>query len=227
MRAKRMSRISAVVVAVVAVVFGGSAAYAVNNSTLTQLINPGVLSTDIVDAGGTTVAAPTVPMNAQNFSFACQTSTSVNPFGTATEQIYVANGDAADSGWTLTVAATGTPTALWQNTGNTQNYDFNDPSGSGCTDGGDADTRGGQLTLNPSVGTITPESGYSNTGITVGSSAAFSQGVTDSITLINAASGSEDIWRGYLTGVGVSQQIPAEQPADTYNLNLTLTATAL
>lgn len=59
-----------------------------------------------------------------------------------------------------------------------------------------------------------------------GSSAAFNQGTTDSITLVNAGSTSNDVWRGYLSGATISQTIPAEQAADSYTLNLTLTATA-
>ena len=49
----------------------------------------------------------------------------------------------------------------------------------------------------------------------------------DSVTLLNAAAASDDIWRGYLTGVGMSQTIPAEQPADSYSVNMTLTAAAI
>ncbi|TXG76236.1 hypothetical protein E6Q11_05030 [Candidatus Dojkabacteria bacterium] len=219
---KLTSRVSTwmVVVAFVAVI-GGGAVFAASNSDFTQIINAGVLSTDIVDNSGNTVANPSVPMTTQNFSFNCQTSTSVNPFGTNTQRIYASNPDAADNGWTLTVAAA-SPTTLWQNTGNTQNYDFNDVNG--CTDGADGDSRGGQLTINPATGTITPDcSGCNNTGITTGTSAGFVEGTTNSITLINAASNSQDIWRGYLTGVGVSQAIPAQQAADSYTLNLVVT----
>ncbi len=170
-------------------------------------------------------------MSAKNFSFICQAggSASTGTFGTASERVYVSNPDVADNGWTLTLAATGGATARWANGGATQHMDFNDPSGStsGCTDGGDADATPGQLSVNPSAGTITPDcTSCTNTGVSLGSSAAFSQGTTDNITLINAGSSSSDIWRGYLAGVTASQTIPAEQAADSYALNLTLTATA-
>ncbi len=132
--------------------------------------------------------------------------------------MYTINPDGADNGWTLTIAATSGVTTLWQNGGSTQNYDFNDPTGAnpGCTDGGDADSRPGQLTIDPSVSTINLDCGTCvATNVTKGSSTGFNQGTTDSVTLLNAAAASDDIWRGYLTGVGLSQTIPAEQPADS------------
>jgi hypothetical protein len=168
-------------------------------------------------------------MSAKSFSFNCQSggSASTGTLGTNTERLYVSNGDAADNGFTLTVAATSGATATWANTGVTQTFDFNDPTSSGCTDGGDADSRGGQMSINAAAGTLTTDCGTcTSTGVTLGTNASFSQAVTDSITLINAGSTSNDIWRGYLTGATVAQNIPAEQTPDSYTLNLTLTATA-
>jgi hypothetical protein len=170
-------------------------------------------------------------MTAKSFSFSCQAggSASTGTFGTNTERVYVSNGDAADNGWTLTVAATSGATARWQNGGATQFMDFNDPSGStaGCTDGADADSTAGQLTIDPSAGTLTTDCGTcTTTSVSKGSSTGFDQGTTDSITLLNAAAGSDDVWRGYLTGMGLSQTVPAETPANAYTLDLTLTVTA-
>lgn len=56
--------------------------------------------------------------------------------GTATQKIYVQNPDAADNGWTMSLAAA-TTTASWVGTGGSM--DFNDPTSIGCTDGADAD----------------------------------------------------------------------------------------
>jgi hypothetical protein len=209
--------------------------FAANDSDFSQVISTGTLVADIMDASRVTVANPTVGMSAKTFSFDCQAggSASTGTFGANGERIYVSNPDAADSGWTLSVAATGGATTRWANGGATQHFDFNDPTGgtAGCTDGADADSgagSAGQLSLNPSAGSLTTDCGSCNTtGVTLGSSAGFNQGTTDSITLINAASGSNDIWRGYLTGIAASQTIPAETVPDTYTLNLTLTATAL
>jgi hypothetical protein len=214
---------------------GSGVAFAASDSDFSQVINAGTLSADIMDASRVTVANPGVSMSAKTFSFDCQAggSASTGSFGTNTERIYVSNPDGADNGWTLTAAATSGATTRWANGGATQHIDFNDPTGStaGCSDGADADSgagSAGQLSLNPSAGSLTTDCGSCNTtGVTLGSSSAFNQGTTDSLTLINAASGSNDIWRGYLTGVTASQTVPAETPVDTYTLNLTLTATAL
>ncbi len=204
--------------------------FAASNSNFTQTINAGTLATDIRDNNRTSVVSPSVGMSAISYPFACLTGGSrpSGTFGTNTERIYVDNPGNANNGWTLALAATGGATTLWQNGGSTQNYDFNDPGGSGCTDGGDADTRPGQLSVDPSVGTITADcASCVSANITTGSASAFNQGTTDSITLVNAAAGSDDFGRWYLTGVDADQTIPAEQAADSYTINLTLTVTAL
>ncbi len=204
--------------------------YAANTSDLTQSITTGTLSTDILDASRVTVASPSAALGAKNFSFTCQSggSASTGTLGTNAQRMYVTNPDGADSGWTLTIAATSGATARWANGGVNQFFDFNDPTGSGCTDGGDADSSAGQLTIDPNAGTLTADcSSCTTANVTKGSSAAFSQGVTDSITLLNASAASDDVWRGYLTGATLSQTIPAEQAADSYSINLTLTTTAL
>lgn len=208
--------------------FGG-VAFAANTSDFSQEITAGTLAADIKDASRVTVASPSVSLSSKSFSFDCQAggSASTGTFGTNTQRIYVSNGDAADSGWTLTLAATSGATSRLANGGATSHIDFNDPGGSGCTDGGDADSTAGQMTIDPSVGTLTADCATCvTTNVTKGSSTAFNQGTTDSITVLNAANTSDDIWRGYLTGASVSQTIPAETPADTYTINLTLTATA-
>lgn len=197
---------------------------AANNSTFSQTINAGTLVTDIKDSSQATVGSPSVNMSAATFSFSCQSggSASTGTFGTNNERIYLTNPDGADNGWTLTLAATSGATANWSS-----GYDFNDAGGSGCTDGADADSLGGQLTVSPTPGTLTTDcSSCSSSNITKGSNTAFVQGTTDSITLLNGAAGSDDIGQWYLTGVGLSQTIPAETPAGSYSINMTLTATA-
>ncbi len=204
---------------------GSSVAHAANSLDVTQAITAGSLATDVRDASRATVASPSFAMTSTGFSFSCQTATGT--IGSNTQRVYVDNPNGANNGWTLTIAATGGATSLWQNTGTTQNFDFNDATSSGCTDGGDADTKAGQMTLNPSAGTLTTDcASCTTTSITKGSSSAFSQGTTDSITLLNAAAASDDVGRWYLTNVGVSQSVPAEQPVDSYKINLTLTSTA-
>lgn len=228
MKKKTLLSMLAVVVAVVSV---PAIALAASNSNFTQTINTGTLTTDIMDASRVSVGSPAVAMSAKSFSFDCYAggTASTGTLGTNAERLYVSNGDAADNGWTLTVGATGGAISTWSNGGSSQRFDFNDSTGStaGCSDGADADSFAGQMTINPTAGSVATDcASCTATGVSVGSSSAFVQGTTDSITLVNAGSTSNDVWRGYLTGATVSQTIPAEQAADSYTLNLTLTATA-
>lgn len=200
-------------------------AYAADDADLTQTISAGSLATEVRDASRVTVSSPSFALSSGGFSFNCQTTTGT--LGSGTQRIYVDNGDAADNGWTLTMAATSGATAVWHNVGSTQTFDFNDTTGSGCTDGADADTKAGRLTVDASVSTLTTDCATcATTSITKGSSTPFAQGSTDSITLLNAAAGSDDIGRWYLTGVGLSQTVPAEQTPDSYSITTTITATA-
>lgn len=128
-----------------------TALFAAATSNFQFTINPGTLSVDIVDGSYATVASPTVVFSPATFSFACQTPGVTGTFGTATQQIYVKNPDAADAGWSVSLAAS-SPTAFWDSAG--VDVDFNDPTTSGCTDGGDADSLKGQLTVNASGGTL-------------------------------------------------------------------------
>ena len=218
--------LSLTAMATVGTLFGGLQVFAANTSNFTQTINPGVLSIDIVD--GTTyvaVGSPSVTFPATTFSFNCQTVTST--FGTATQTIYIKNPDASDTGWVASIAGSAV-TAVWD--GAASDYDFNDPTGTGCTDGADVgDTVGGQMTIDPSVGTLSAGSCLScaTTNITKGSSSSFSQGTTDSITLLNAAAGSSDIGDWKFTGVAISQKIPAEQAAASdYDINMVVSIVA-
>ena len=110
--------------------------------------------------------------------------------------------------------------------------DFNDPTSAGCADaapGVDADTVAGQMTVNPTAGTVVKGNCLSCvlTGITKGSSSAFSQGVLDSVTILTGAAASNDIGDWKLTGVGISQTIPPEQrAASDYSLSLVLSIVA-
>lgn len=198
-----------------------------STSTFNQTISAGTLSVDIVDGAYSSVASPSVTLSAATFNASCQTSTGT--FGTATEQIYVENPDAAANGWSVTIAAS-SPTAFWDSAGT--DFDFNDDTGApaGCSDGGDTDSLAGQLTIDPSGGTLAiGQCGSCTvTSVSKGSSAAFLEGTTDSITLLTGAAASDDVGDWTLQGVSISQQIPPAQPAAAdYSLDLTLTITAL
>jgi hypothetical protein len=205
----------------------GGATYVLASSTsnFTQTINAGTLAVDIVDASYVTVGSPTMAMTNATFSFTCQTIT--GSFGTASQQIYVSNPDAADNGWTVSVAASAV-TAVWD--GAASDFDFNDPTGSGCTDGADTpDTVGGQMTVDASGATLATGqcAACSVTNVTKGSSAAYNSGTTDTITILTGAAGSDDIGDWKLTGVSISQKIPAEQgAASDYDINMVLSIAA-
>jgi hypothetical protein len=201
-------------------------AHAANISNFQQVINPGTLAIDIVDAGYVTVATPAVVFTPVNVSFSCQTSTGT--LGTASQQVYISNPDAADNGWTASIAATAGATALWDSTG--VDFDFNDPTGAGCTDGGDADFFAGQLSIDPSGATLANGQcvGCTTTAVTLGSSSAFNQGVTDSITLASAAAGADDVADYTIQGIDASQTIPSAQPAASdYDIDMTLSIVAI
>lgn len=200
----------------------GSAGVVLASSTsnFQQTINPGTLAIDIVDGSYVAVGSPSVAMDVATFSFSCQTVT--GSFGTSSQNIYVKNPDAADGGWTASLAGQAT-TNVWDSAGT--DYDFNDASGTGCTDGVDADSIGGQLTIDPSAGTLATGQciGCTTTNVTKGSSTAYVEGTTNSVTVLTGAAASSDIGDWKLTGVSVSQKIPAEQPAASdYDINLVL-----
>lgn len=200
------------------------------DTDFTQSITAGALVTDIRDSSRVTVSNASVSMSSKAFSFDCYTTSdpSTASFGSNSQRIYVdnpGNAQAGSNGWVLSVAASN-PTDVWTAASNT--FDFNDSGTSGCTDGADADTKGGQMTVDPSVGTLTTDCGScTTTNVTKGTAFTFVEGTRNSITLLNAAAESDDIWRGYLTGVGIQQTIPAEQPvANNYTLNLVVSVVA-
>lgn len=184
----------------------------------------GNLTVDIVNSTGTPVASPSYAMSSSSVSFACQTSTGT--LGDTNQRIRVDNGRNNSPNWSMSIAATSGSGALW--TGSSGTYDFNDPSGSpaGCADGGDSDSKGGQLTINPSVGTIGPQAGCATTGITLGSSTAFNSGTVDSITLASAGATADSRCYWDFTGISLSQQIAPEQLGENYTLNFTVTVVA-
>ncbi len=187
------------------------AAGASNATTFSEQVNGGTLSTDIVDAGGTTVASPTVSFGAVTYNFD-NSQNATGTLGAAAQKIRVANGrGGAAVAWTLTMAATGGISTLW--TGGAGTLDFNNTGGTG------------QLTVDPSVGTITPTNSFTATGLTKGSSTAFNQGVVDSVTVLSASTGASQPGRWDFIGVSLSQTIPALTTPATYTIGMTLTVT--
>lgn len=210
---KKNKIVSIAILAIVGVIGGATSVHAaLTDSTLfSQQINSGTLSTFIGDASGVEVTSPNVVFPAQSVSNAVQTS--VGTYGTNTERIYIDNPGGADSGWTLSLAATSGASATWTSGGNT--YPFNAAS-----------SALGQLTINATPGTLTAAVG-TTTGITKGSTGTFSGGTNTPIGLLAASAGSDNIARVYLTGVTASQTIPASQVAGSYTIDFTQTAVAL
>ncbi len=211
---KRFKRILATAVACAWLV--PAVAMAAPTPNLTQTINAGTLSTDILQSDGSTpVSAPTVGFPALNVGFTCQTNTAT--LGDTNNRVYVTN-LATNNGWNLTMAATGGPTATWSDT-NSHTYAYNNAAGSGCT--------GGQMTVNPTAATVNLDcsSACVSTNITKGSSTPLDSTGSSVVTLMSDSDGSA--WKGYLTGVGLSQKIPASQPAGSYSLGMTITVTAI
>ncbi len=200
-------------------------AKAVPNVSFTQQINAGILSVDVVGGSFNSVATPSFSLSPLSLSIVCQTATGT--LGTPTQKIYVQNPGQANYGWVVNISATNGNTSAWVNQSAGANYDYND--GSGCADGPDADSIGGQMTINPSTGALTTGqcTGCTTTGVTLGSSAPFVQGTTDSITILTGSAGSEDIADYLITGIGVSQSVPASQPVANYKMDLTITVISL
>ncbi|MFZ2153814.1 MAG: hypothetical protein WAV16_01140 [Candidatus Moraniibacteriota bacterium] len=189
-------------------------ASASNQSQLNQSINDGVKSIDIVDAGGTTVASPTVAFSAATFSFNTQDTTGT--LGVSAQRIRVSN-PTSTATWTASIAGSAT-TATW--TTGSLYYDFND--GSGYTDGGDADSYGGQLMVAPAGGTLAGVSGCATTNVSLGSNSGFNQSTVDSITIASGAAGATTYCRWDITNIGLTQRLPASQASGSYSLNLVL-----
>ena len=205
-----------------AVLLAAGAAYA-TTSELSQEIQSGTITADILDQSRDTVANPAFGLPEQDFSFDCQTSTATNGFGTDTQRIYVTNPSDATGGWSLSVAATGGEGAEWTGDATSATMAYNDPSGSpaGCDNG--------QMTIDPGASgsaLVADCETCSTSNISQGSSASFESGVVDDITLLTATGDADAVWRGYLTGATLSQTIPGETPADTFTMDLTLTVTA-
>lgn len=184
---------------------------------------PETLSTSIVDSGGTVVPSPNFTMAATPAAFSCTSSS--GSLGTSSQRLRISNMRISSS-WSTSIAPTGGSTARWTNTGATRSYDFNDATSSGCLDGADSDSVAGQLQVSPSGATITPETDCAATNITLGSNQSFSEGSVNTITLATAATGADTACYWDITNVGLTQSIPIEQDADTYQLNMTITTVA-
>ena len=183
-------------------------------------LSSGSLSVDIVDDNGDPVSTPSLAFSPLSFSFTPQTATGT--LGVIDQKIRVSN-NSGNEQWNLSIAADNS-TSLWSGGG--AYYDYNDDS-AGATDGADADIYGGQLSLDPNFLVITPQSSCSDTGLVVGDAAAFVEGSLDSLTLVEANSSAATGCYWDISGINVSQTVPAEQATNLYSLPMSLTITAI
>lgn len=141
----------------------------------------GGLAVDIISPSNVSITNPFVAMTSTTLKLGDQTTTGY--LGTSSERVRVENAS-GNIPWAVTIAATNGATSLWS--GGISRYDFNDPAAHAVDGVGDSDTYGGRLSVNPFGGTLTPKPGCNNAGISKGAVASFSEGVTDSITLLTA-----------------------------------------
>ncbi len=92
-------------------------------------------------------------MSAISYSFKDQTTTGT--LGSETEKIRLSN-PTSTATWSVSIAATDGEDSVW--TDGTHSMNYNDPNG-------------GQLTIDPSIGSVTEATGESTTGISLGSPA--------------------------------------------------------
>lgn len=182
-----------------------SAVSAVSTGMIT-IQSAGSLGVDIVNSSGTPVASPIVSFAAKTFDWSAQQSTGT--LGISAEKIRVSNTTGAPT-WTLSIAATDGRNATWVSGGNS--YDFNGTSAVG------------RLQVDGSVATITPQGGCTNTGLTQGSATWFAKSSQDSITILSAGGSAQVGCYWDITGVGLTQDIPAMQVTGDYSLSLILT----
>ncbi len=231
---KKLNKVKQVGTVLSGILLFGGVVYAADTSTFQVDIQPGTLSVDIADSTSSyaAVGSPSVSFAQSSFSFACQSTTGT--FGTAAETIYVQNPDAADSGWTVSLAASD-PSDVWASIGTPAvTFDFNDPTTAGCADsadGADVDTVAGQLSVDPTTSSTVSAGACSTcdtTGVTAGSASAFSaEGAVNSIAIFSGAAGSDDIGDWGIVGVDLTQTLPGEQAAySDYALDFTLSVVA-
>lgn len=194
-----------------------STVHAADQTTLSQKIL-GVFDTIIIDRNGIAIDAPVVDFAQRSEQAVVQESDAI--FGNEDLRIRMTNTSANIDTWTLTIAAQDGATALWSS--GLDVFDYNDAAASGY-DSGDLDSAGGQLQVDPSVGTVRGLDATTIAQVTLGKKEEFKEGKIDSIDLLIAASGADTPGEWELTGVALEQSIPPEQMPGLYVLDMILT----
>ena len=163
------------------------------------------LTADFVDAHNNTIVSPSASFNA----IAVGDTAAAGMLATGASKIHVTN-TRAIAPWSLTIAATNGPASEWRS--GTHLMSFNHPSIDNA------------LTIDPSVGTITPVNlPCTANGLSLGAAATFDEDVTDSITLMTAGGAAQTQCGWDLTGVTMTQTIPQTQAPGSYSISMTIT----
>ncbi len=173
----------------------------------------GDLAMSFVNASGVPIGTPSIAFSGLTAAPSCQTSTGT--LGATAARLRLSDNRAAGN-WTIAMAATGGASAKW--TAGTKQYSFNDAAGSpaGCTNG--------QLSVGFGSIAIAPKSGCTTTGVGGGTGVAFS-GATS--VAIGSGIGANRFCYWDITGISLSQKVPASTSPGEYSVGMTLTVTAV
>ena len=181
----------------------------------------GSLDIRFADAADTTLTNPTTVFSAAMTSRTASTTTA-KLSNNSSQQLEVAN-SLSTTGWSVSLAATGGPTAKWTQTGSTANYAFNSTN-----------VDQGQLSVDLSSSAFTASGSTplgqacTTAGLSYGTGGAFVAGTAsaNAITLATASSSSGLICLFKLQNISLKQTIPAYQKPGTYTLPVTVTVVA-
>lgn len=182
-------------------------------STFTQVILPRPQAVAVVDEAEQPITQPTIALTPKIVSAV---------LGTPQQRLRIMN-PTRDVDWSVTIAPSEGPGALWQS--NVAAYDVNDQ---GVSDGPDEDTSGGKLTIDPShaqIQSIEDVGDCPATGLSLGSLSSFDEYNTavSSITLLSGSAVYTSYCGWDVTGIRLQQVVPSAQPDGTYVLHLTIT----
>ena len=181
----------------------------------------GSLDIRFADAANATLTNPTTGFSAAMTSKTASTTTA-KLSNNSSQQLEVAN-SLSTTGWSVSLAATGGPTAKWTQTGSAANYAFNSTN-----------VDQGQLSVDLSSSAFTASGSTplgqacTTAGLSYGAGGAFVAGTAsaNSVTLATASSGSGLTCLFKLQNITLKQTIPAYQKPGTYTLPVTVTVVA-
>ncbi len=181
----------------------------------------GSLDIRFADATDATLTNPTTVFSAAMTSKTASTTTA-KLSNNSSQQLEVVN-SLSTTGWSVSLAATGGPTAKWAQTGDAANYAFNNIN---------ADQ--GQLSVDLSSSVFTASGSTplgqacTTAGLSYGAGGAFVAGTAsaNAITLATASSSSGLTCLFKLQDISLKQTIPAYQKPGAYTLPVTVTVVA-